>query len=238
MGWATKKGPQDGEIAVHELTVALAKGRVARSVLPMFEEIGCDVAQLGEALDAGSRSLTPRDGRRGLTFLLAKADDVPTYVEYGAADLGVVGKDVLMEADRKVAELLDLGVAACRFVVAVPAASRARSVQELDDRCRVASKYPQVARRYFASQGLQVEVVPLHGSVELAPLVGLAEAVVDITETGRTLEENGLEVIAEIAPSTVRLIANRIRLKVEHERIRSLVGDLERAARQLGAVSP
>jgi len=158
--------------------------------------------------------------------LIGRGADVPTFVEYGAADVGIAGKDVLWEAGRDVAELLDLGVGRCRLVVAVPQASGLTRVQELDFNSRVATKYPRIARRYFNEQGIQVEVIPLHGNIELAPLVGLADAVVDVTETGRTLRDNGLAVVASIGVSTARLIANPVRYKIRSDKIDPLVAAL------------
>lgn len=211
---------------MRSLTIAVAKGRLGERAAELFASIGSDVTGLREALAGNSRSLVVHDPNLHLRFILAKAMDVPTFVEYGAADLGIVGKDVLLEADRSLAELADLGYARCAFVLAVPAASGIRSVRQLDYNCRVASKYPNVTSRFLDTYGIQADVIPLNGSVELGPLVGLADAIVDITETGRTLKENGLEIIANVAESTARLVANRISYKVEYERIRHLVDAL------------
>lgn len=213
------------------LTVAIAKGRLGEQAADLFGAIGADVSLLKQALAGASRSLVVHDPRLQLRFILAKAMDVPTFVEYGAADLGVVGKDVLLETGRTLAELADLGYARCAFVLAVPVQSGIRSVHQLDYNCRVASKYPNVTARFLSAHGIQADVIPLHGSVELGPLVGLADAIVDITETGRTLKENGLQVIATVAHSSARLVANRISYKVDYERIRALADALlERVA--------
>lgn len=205
------------------LTIALPKGRLLDHLIGMLRSAGVDA----EAVAAASRRLVVDHGP--WRFLICRAADVPTFVEYGAADVGIAGKDVLWEAGRDVAELLDLGVGRCRLVVAVPEASGVRRVQDLDFNSRVATKYPRVARRYFNEQGIQVEIVPLHGNIELAPLVGLADAVVDVTETGRTLRDNGLAVIAAIGTSTARLIANPVRYKIRSGQIDELAAALAAA---------
>lgn len=202
------------------LTVALPKGRMLKSLAQLLQRSGIDVAPLE---DAERRLLLTGDGVR---FLICRAADVPTFVEYGAADVGVAGKDVLWEAGRDVAELLDLNIGRCEMVVAVPKSSGIRHVRQLGFNSRVATKYPRVATRYFLEQGIQIDVIPLHGNIELAPLVGLADAVVDLTETGRTLRENDLIPIASVGVSTARLIANRVRYKLQYERIASLVAAL------------
>ena len=173
-----------------------------------------------------SRKLTLVDEGLGLTFFLAKAMDVPTYVEYGAADIGISGKDVLMEHGKSVVELLDLGLSKCELVVAVPNASGAVRVEDLHFNARVATKYPRIAEAYFNRRGMQVELIPLSGSVELGPLVGLADAIVDLTETGTTLRENGLRIIGTVMKSSLRLIANTVSYKVHHEAIRTLTEQL------------
>lgn len=174
-----------------------------------------------------SRKLVIQDPVRGWEYLLVKPADVPTYVEYGGADLGVVGKDVLLEENRDVCELCDLGIGFCRMVVAVPGRAGITSVDQLGFNSRVGSKYPRVAAEYFRGRGIPVEVVELQGSIELAPLVGLAEAIVDLTATGTTLRENGLREIAEVFPATARLIANRVSYKLAFTTIMSMVNALE-----------
>lgn len=210
------------------LTLAVPKGRILKSLLSLLEGAGLDC----HALRQDSRRLVIHDEAQGVRFILAKPLDVPTYVEYGAADLGFVGKDVLMERGQGISELLDLGIARCRLILAVPMASAVRSVQDLDANSRVATKYPRTATRFFQRHGLQVEVVHLNGSIELAPLVGLADAVVDITETGSTLRANGLTVIEEIASISTRLVANPVRHKVHYRRVEELV---ERLKEQVAA---
>lgn len=190
------------------LTLALPKGRLLEEAVPILERAGLPLPPVRES----DRRL--RVEQDGWAYLLVRPGDVPTYVEYGAADLGLVGKDVLLEQEPAVAELLDLGFGACRLVVAVPERSPIHEVEELDFHSRVATKYPRSAERFFQEQGLAVELVTLKGSIELAPAMGLAEAILDLTQTGRTLAENRLRVIAEVARSSARLIANPVRLRL------------------------
>lgn len=191
-------------------------------MLPYIQALGG-----GAGWDDASRKLTVDDDGLNMTFFLAKAMDVPTYVEYGAADIGVSGKDVLLERDKAVVELLDLGLSRCELVVAVPDDSGVHRVEDLGFNARVATKYPRTAERFFQSRGIQVEIIPLNGSVELAPLVGLADAIVDVTQTGTTLRENGLRVVGGVAQSTLRLIANPVSYKVHFEAIRALAERLK-----------
>lgn len=186
------------------LTIALSKGRILGETLRLLREAGIEVP---DEIDESRKLIIPtRDG--AMRFILAKPVDVPTYVEYGAADLGIVGKDVLMEAGRDLYELLDLGIGRCRMCLC--------GLPDLVWRTyRVASKYPRIASEYFRTQGRQVEIVHLNGSVELAPLVGLADAIVDLVETGRTLRENGLVIHEEIAPITTRVVANRMSFRLK-----------------------
>lgn len=209
------------------LTIAVPKGRLQSDVISLFEQASIDCSELR---DPSRRLIVPVSGTQW-RFLLAKPADVPTYVEYGAADLGVVGKDILLESRKDVAELMDLGFGRCRLIVAVPESSGIKNVQELDFNSRVATKFPEITTEFFNRQGIQAEVVKLNGSVELGPIVGLADAIVDITETGTTLEENGLIPIAEIAQVSSRLIANQVGYKVKYDTIHSLV---ERFRRVLG----
>lgn len=202
------------------LTIALPKGRMLRSLVALFKRAGVDASQI----DAADRRLLLNGDQA--RFLICRAADVPTFVEYGAADVGVAGKDVLWETGHEVAELLDLQLGRCEMVVAVPRSSGIERINQLGFNSRVATKYPRVAARYFLEHGIQVDVIALHGNIELAPLVGLADAVVDLTETGRTLRENGLTPIASIGVSTARLIANRVRYKLQYERIEALVSAL------------
>lgn len=204
------------------LTFALAKGRLAKKTLALLEEIGitCD-----EMKDPDTRKLIFTNEELGLRFFLAKATDVPTYVEYGAADIGVVGRDTILEEGRDLYEVMDLGFGKCRMCVCGPAS--ARELLKKNEIIRVASKYPVIAKDYFNNRKHQtVEIIKLNGSVELAPIVGLSEVIVDIVETGSTLRENGLEVLEEICPLSARMVVNRVSLKMENERIRKLLAEL------------
>ncbi|MDR1765882.1 MAG: ATP phosphoribosyltransferase [Lachnospiraceae bacterium] len=209
----------------HWLSIALAKGRLADLAVDLFSRAGagCD-----GITDGDTRRLVFDNDGLGLRFFLAKAPDVPTYVEYGAADLGIVGKDTLLEEGRTLFEVMDLGFGACRMCVCGPAQAK----EMLADRSliRVATKYPNIAKDYFFNKKFQmVEIIKLNGSVELAPLVGLSEVIVDIVESGSTLRENGLEVLEEICGLSARLVVNRVSMKREQARIRKLLDDLRGA---------
>ncbi len=205
------------------LSIAVSKGRLSDAFADILECAGYPCHVLKES----TRKLVIESPEAGLRFILAKPTDVPTYVEYGAADLGVVGKDTLVEANKRVAELVDLRYGRCVMVVAVPKAAGIQNVTDLDFNSRVATKYPHIARTYFQDHGIQAEVIPLHGSIELGPIIGLADAIVDITETGRTLVENGLESIAEVMDSSCRLIANRVSYKMKYTEMQRLVEAVE-----------
>jgi len=205
------------------LTFALTKGRLAEKTLDLLEQIGisCD-----EIRDKSSRKLVFVNEEQKVRFFLAKAPDVPTYVEYGVADLGVVGKDTILEEGRRAFEVLDLGFGKCRMCVCGPAS--ARELLAHHERIRVASKYPEIARDYFYNQKFQtVDIIKLNGSVELGPIVGLSDVIVDIVETGSTLKENGLEVLEEIRPLSARMIVNQVSMRLEHERIRGIINRLK-----------
>ena len=177
--------------------------------------------------DEKTRKLIFVNGELGFKFFLSKASDVPTYVELGAADIGVVGKDTILEAGRKLYEVLDLNCGKCRMCVAGPASAR----EQLNNGSliRVANKYPGIAKDYFYNKKHQtVEIIKLNGSVELAPIVGLSEVIVDIVETGSTLKENGLEVLEEICPLSARVVVNEVSMKMQHERITKLIRDLKK----------
>lgn len=201
------------------LTVAMPKGRIFSEVITLFRQAA---VPLPDDFSEDSRKLIIPAGDAGLTFFLAKPTDVPTYVEYGVADIGIVGKDVLLEEERNVCELLDLQIGRCRLSVAgLPDANGS-------DFSRVATKYPRTASRYFRKWGRQVEVIKLNGSVELAPLIGLAERIVDVVSTGRTLKENGLEEQETIVEITSRLIANRVSYRMKIDAIERLCGQIGR----------
>ena len=201
------------------LTIALAKGRLADKAMEMFEAIGisCD-----EMKDKASRKLIFVNEHLGVRFFLAKANDVPTYVEYGAADIGIVGRDTILEEGRKLYEVMDLGVGKCRMCVCGPESARERL--EHHELIRVATKYPNIAKDYFYNQKYQtVEIIKLNGSIELAPIVGLSEVIVDIVETGSTLRENGLMVLEEVCSLSARMVVNQVSMKTENERITAII---------------
>ncbi|MCR5148186.1 MAG: ATP phosphoribosyltransferase [Eubacterium sp.] len=204
------------------LTFALAKGRLARKTLEVFEKIGITCEEMK---DPDTRKLIFTNEELKLRFFLAKASDVPTYVEYGAADIGVVGKDTILEEGRNLFEVMDLGFGKCRMCVCGP--ESARELLKKNEIIRVASKYPHIAKDYFNNKKNQtVEIIKLNGSVELAPIVGLSEVIVDIVETGTTLRENGLDVLEEICPLSARMVVNQVSLRMEHARIQKLLTDL------------
>ena len=201
------------------ITFALAKGRLAKQTLALLEQIGITCEEMK---DEKTRKLIFVNEELKLRFFLAKGPDVPTYVEYGAADIGVVGSDTIMEENRRVYEVLDLGFGKCRMCVCGPA--QARELLKHHERIRVASKYPNIAKDYFFNKKHQtVDIIKLNGSVELGPIVGLSDVIVDIVETGSTLRENGLEVLEEICPLSARMIVNQVSMQMETERIRSLI---------------
>ncbi len=213
-------------LAQGPLRVALPRGVLFAGTLDRLDAIGVPTAELR----SDSRSLVFEAG--GLVLVTMRPSDVPTYVEAGAADLGITGKDVLLEqSDRAFYELLDLGYGACRMVLAAPAGDEHLAEHERRlGAVRIATKYPRIAERFFEETGRRAEVIEVKGSVELAPISGLADAIVDLVDTGRTLRENGLEVREEIAPSTARLIANRVAHKLRAQEIDELVARLRKAA--------
>lgn len=205
------------------LTVALAKGRLAQKAMELFQQIGitCD-----EMKDKSSRKLIFVNEDLGVRFFLAKANDVPTYVEYGAADIGVVGKDTILEEGRKLYEVIDLGMGKCRMCVCGPESAREKLKHH--ELIRVATKYPNIAKDYFYNKKYQtVEIIKLNGSIELAPIVGLSDVIVDIVETGSTLRENGLAVLEEITELSARVVVNQVSMKRENERISRIIKGLQ-----------
>ncbi len=204
------------------ITFALAKGRLAKKSLELFEKIGITCEEMKEE---GTRKLIFTNEELGYRFFLAKASDVPTYVEYGAADIGIVGKDTILEEGRSLYEVYDLGMGKCRMCVCGPASAREKL--ENHELIRVATKYPNIAKDYFYNKKHQtVEIIKLNGSIELAPIVGLSEVIVDIVETGATLRENGLEVLEEVCPLSARMVVNQVSMKMENERITRIINDL------------
>ena len=205
------------------ITIALAKGRLAKQTLALLEQSGITCEEMK---DKETRKLIFVNEELGLKFFLSKTSDVPTYVEYGAADIGVVGSDTIMEEGRKILEVLDLGLGKCNMCVAGPASASA--LLQKNEIIRVASKYPKIAKDFFYNKRHQtVEIVKLNGSVELAPIVGLSEVIVDIVETGSTLRENGLEVLEVICPLSARVVVNEASMKMQRERITKIIRDLK-----------
>lgn len=210
------------------LTAALAKGRLAAKAMEMFKAAGIPCEEMSES---GSRKLIFENKDLGMRFFLAKASDVPTYVEYGAADIGIVGKDTLLEEGRRLYEVLDLNIGRCRMCVCGP--ESARELLKRHELIRVATKYPRIAKDYFYNRKDQtVEIIKLNGSIELAPLVGLSEVIVDIVETGSTLRENGLTVLEEICPLSARMVVNQVSMKTENQRISALIRDFQELVRK------
>lgn len=206
------------------ITFALPKGRIMQDSMELFGQIGITCPEM----DKESRKLVFENPEQKFRFMAVRATDVPTYVEYGCADLGVVGKDTLLEQGKNLYEPLDLKFGYCRLVVAEP-----KSLKESDNplnwsNIRVATKYPNITERYFAGKGVQVELIKLYGSIELAPLVGLSERIVDLVSTGGTLKANNLVEVETIAEITSRLIVNRASLKTKHQRISRIIDGLEK----------
>ena len=202
------------------LNIALPKGRLGEKVYELFAAAGYECPSIREP----NRKLIFENREAGVRYFWSKPSDVAIYVARGAADIGVAGKDILLEYAPDVYELLDLGMGKCRMCVAGPADFRDDPARTL----RVATKFPRIAKDYYAAQSRQIDIIQMNGSIELAPIVGLADVIVDIVETGKTLEENGLAPLQEIVPISARLIANKARFKFRSEEIRSLVGSMER----------
>lgn len=204
------------------LTIALPKGKLFYLAKDLFAKVGF----VADNLEEKSRKLVITNEELKLKFIIAKTADVPTYVEHGAADIGVIGKDVLMEAQKDVYELLDLGFGRCHLMMAVPKDKKRAKLTDYTH-TRVATKFPNVAKQFFTSKGMQMEYIKMNGSIELGPIIGLSESIVDIVETGTTLRENNLDEIAFIAKASARLIANRASFKLKFDRISKLVKALE-----------
>lgn len=210
------------------LTVALAKGRLADKAMDLFERAGISCEEMK---DKSSRKLIFTNEELKIRFFLAKANDVPTYVEYGAADIGIAGKDTILEEGRKLYEVIDLGMGRCRMCVCGPESARERLKHH--ELIRVATKYPNIAKDYFYNKKHQtVEIIKLNGSIELAPIVGLSEVIVDIVETGSTLKENGLVVLEEVCPLSARMVVNQVSMKRENAWITSLIQTFKQLLRE------
>lgn len=208
------------------ITIALPKGKLFGLSAELLSKVGWTA----EGLSEKSRKLIITNDEARLKFIITKTADVPTYVEYGAADIGIIGKDVILESGKDVYELLDLGFGKCRLMMAVPKDKRRPRLEDYAQ-TRVATKFPHIAESFFAAQGMQMEYIKLNGSIELGPLIGLSESIVDIVETGTTLRENNLEEVVTIMHATARLIANRVSYKLKFERINALVDDLSKILR-------
>lgn len=211
-------------MSANNLKVALPKGRLFQDVVEKCRKT--DLLAGEENLSRLSRKLVQVFPQTGHLFLLAKPVDVPAYVEHGAADIGFTGKDIIAEKERKLYEVLDLGLGACQLVVAVPEDFPVSNPAEMPDNIRVATSYPGLTARYFQELGIKAEIIELGGSVELAPQVDLSDIIVDITSTGTTLKENGLKPVAQILTSTVRLVVNRISYKTKSDSITSIVNQM------------
>ncbi len=213
---------------MREITVALAKGRLANKAMELFEQMGISCEEMK---DKSSRKLIFVNEELGIRFFLAKANDVPTYVEYGAADIGIVGKDTILEEGRKLYEVLDLKMGKCRMCVCGPREAKERLQHH--ELIRVATKYPRIAKDYFYNRKYQtVEIIKLNGSIELAPIVGLADVIVDIVETGSTLRENGLDVLEEVCGLSARMVVNQVSMKRENERISRIIKGMQQLVRE------
>ena len=204
------------------ITVALPKGKLFGLSAELLSKVGWSA----EGLHEKSRKLIITNEQARLKFIITKTADVPTYVEYGAADIGIIGKDVILESGKDVYELLDLGFGKCHLMMAVPKDKKRPRLEDYNF-TRVATKFPRIAEKFFSSRGMQMEYIKLNGSIELSPLIGMSESIVDIVETGTTLRENNLEEIVTIMDATARLIANRVSYKLKFDRINSLVENLQ-----------
>ena len=205
------------------LTIALSKGTLLEPTIELLADIGLPT----QGLTPQSRNMVFSYQAERIKYIMCRPTDVPTYVEQGAADLGMVGKDVIVEQRKDTFEMVDLKFGYCRFVVAGPAALQNLTVKELNYK-RVATKFPVVAEQFFRSQGLQVEIITLHGNIELAPIMGLSDLIVDIVSTGRTLKENNLVEIIKIMDSTTRLICNRVSYRTKYNEIQPLIETMQK----------
>lgn len=206
------------------ITIAIPKGRILEESVELFGKIGIDCRELL----SDSRKLIFENAEQRMRYMIVRATDVPTYVEYGSADLGIVGKDTLMEQEKDLYEPLDLKFGYCRMMVAEPVGLADEDDPARWSNIRIATKYPTVTEKYFSAKGVQVEIIKLYGSIELAPLVGLSERIVDLVSTGETLKQNGLVEVETIAEITTRLVVNRASLKTKHERISKIIEALEK----------
>ena len=209
------------------ITFALAKGRLAEQAFTLLENLGIDCS---EPRNPG-RQLVLWDKKNNIRFILVKPSDVPTYVDHGVADFGVVGKDTLLEAGRPLYEVLDLTFGKCRLCIAGYADQK--NQQATRATFRVATKYPNVARAYYDAKGQTIEIIELHGSIELGPVIGLSDVILDIVESGSTLRANGLSVLEEVAECSARLVVNRVSMKTKRDRIRQIIDGITEQVRAM-----
>jgi ATP phosphoribosyltransferase len=209
-----------------QITIALAKGRLADKAMEILEQCGVTC----EEMKKPSRKLIFYDDKNDIRFIMVKPTDVPTYVDHGVADIGFVGKDTLMEAELPLYEMVDLKFGACKLAVAGYPAKKDNSLTT--SILRVATKYPNVAKTYYASKGVSIECIKLNGSVELGPMLGLSDVILDIVESGRTLVENGLEVMEDVAQVSARLAVNRASLKIKADVITPLIENIRRVVEE------
>ena len=208
------------------ITFALAKGRLAEQAFTLLEQLGIDCSQPRNP----GRQLVLWDRANNVRFILVKPSDVPTYVDHGVADLGVVGKDTLLESGRPLYEVLDLTFGRCRLCIAGYAEQRPSATRAT---FRVATKYPNIARSYYDGKGQTIEIIELHGSVELGPVIGLSDVILDIVESGSTLRANGLTVLEEVCDCSARLVVNRVSMKTKRDRIRQIVDGMSALVEQM-----
>lgn len=218
-------GKKDGRAAGDIITIAMPKGRITKEAVALFKIAGFDFSEVFR----DERRLIFENVAEGLRFMVIRSQDVPTYVEHGAADMGIAGKDVLLEQGKDLYEPLDLGIGVCRMMVAEPKELKERDNPRHWTQIRVATKYPNVTLKHFLNKGIQVEIIKLYGSIELAPLLGLSERIVDLVQTGETLRKNGLVEVEDIMPISSRLICNRASLKTKPKRVKEIVDRLSNA---------
>ena len=219
------KNKESEKNRLEPLTIALPKGKLLEPSIRLFSKIGIKA----DGNLKKTRRLIFDAPKSNVKFLIVRATDVPTYVEYGAADIGIVGKDVLMEQGKDVYEPVDLKYGYCQIIIAKPEKEELFKGREGLSRLRIATKYPNITERYFSQKGAQAEIIKLYGSIELAPLTGLSDRIVDLISTGQTLKENGLVVVERVAESTARLIVNRASMKIKYKRIKEMVEDIKKA---------
>lgn len=208
---------------MYEITIALAKGRLAELSMEILEKCGVDCSELKEK----SRKLVFYDKSNNIRFILVKPSDVPTYVDRGIADIGIVGKDTLLESGKPLYEMLDLGFSKCRLCIAGFEDKKDTSITAAN--LRIATKYPNIARKYYGARGITIDIIELSGSVELGPVLGMSDLILDVVESGSTLVANGLSVLEEICESSARLVVNRVSLKTKGERLNQLIGSMQNA---------